>query len=115
MWFAVSYRITDEALADIDEIQDYIEQKQQNAPGAEVVQDYLFNAFERIARNPRQCGGRARPDITSRPVKFLTVRRYVVIYDDRLDPVTIIAVAGGRRDLAQLLADDPRYPETSDE
>ena len=115
MWFAVSYRITDEALADIDEIQDYIEQKQLNGPGAEVVQGYLFDAFERIARNPRQCGGRVRPDITSRPVKFLTVRRYVVIYDDRSDPVTIIAVTGGRRDLAQLLADDPRYPETSDE
>ena len=80
-----------------------------------MVENYLFKAFERIARNPLHCGGRSRPDITSRPIKFLTVEKYVAIYDDRLLPATIIAVGEGRHDLVRLLTDDPRYLGTLDE
>ena len=87
----------------------------QNSQGAEIVENYLFEAFERIARSPRACGGRLRPDITTKPVKFLTVRRYMVIYDDRSEPVVIVAVAGVRQDLGQLLTSDRRFAADQDE
>lgn len=111
----MTYRVTDQALADLDAIRAYIEHEMQNPQAAEVVENYLFEAFERIARNPRMCGGRARPDITAKPIKFLTVRKYMVIYDDRSEPITIIAVAGGRQDLPGILSKDPRYSQTFDD
>jgi plasmid stabilization system protein ParE len=105
----VLYRITDEALGDLDEINDFIANRSQNPRGAETVETYLFDAFERIGRSPDRCGGKSWPHITTLPVKFLTVRKYIVIYDDRSLPVNIVAVVGGRRDLERLFAADTRY------
>lgn len=73
------------------------------------MQRYLFQAFERIGADPSRCRGEPWPHVTSLPVKFLTVRKYVVIYDDTTIPVGIVAVAGARQDLAQLLNTDKRY------
>ena len=105
----MSYRLTDEAIDDLDEIQEFIARRSKNRRGAEVVENYLFAAFERIGKDPGRCGGKAWPYVTSLPVKFLTVRKYVVVYDDRATPVNILAIAGIRQDLQRLLAADPRY------
>ena len=39
----------------------------------------------------------------------------MVIYDDRSEPITLIAVAGGRQDLPGILSKDPRYSQTFDD
>jgi plasmid stabilization system protein ParE len=107
--WTVPYRLAPQAAADLDEINHFIVVRMGNPMGAQVVADYLFAAFDAIGRDPENCGGKARPDITSKPVKFLVVRKYVVIFDGRVEPVRILAVAGIRQDLARLLSHDARY------
>ncbi len=109
------YQLTDEAIDDLDEIYDFISRRRQNQHGAETVEAYLIEAFERIGLAPKRCGGKAWPDLTALPVKFLTVRRYVIIYDDRFMPVRIIAIIGGSRDFKRLLSDDPRFVDTDED
>lgn len=104
------YRLTRQAVDDLDEITDFIARRMQNPRGAKVVEDYLFEAFERIGRDPDRCGGKSMPELTRKPVKFLLTGKYFVIYDDRTNPVFILAIAGGRRDLPRLLAEDERFP-----
>ena len=103
------YQLTDEAIEDLDEIQDFIARRSRNPQGADVVQQYLFDAFQRIGRDPARCGGKPWAHVTSLPVKFLTVRKYVVVYDDRIAPVSIIAIVGGRQDLQRLFGVGPRF------
>lgn len=111
---SVAYVLTTKARRDLDDILSWIEGEMRNPQGAEVVENYLFDSFERIGRDPTKCGGHSRTDLTAKPVKFLTIRKYVIIYDDRTDPVRILAVAGGRQNLARLLARDSRYSDLSD-
>ena len=105
----MSYRLAARAIADLDEIRRFIEVEKGNPKGAEIVSDYLFAASEAIGRDPNGSRGRARPEITDKSVKFLAVRKYVVIYDDRVDPIRILGVAGVRQNLPQLLSEDVRY------
>ena len=63
---AVSFELAIEAQEDLKEIQRYIIVEKNNEHGAEVVSNYLLEAFEKIGDDPARCGGRERPDITSR-------------------------------------------------
>lgn len=99
----MAWRLAAKALADLREIDDFINRRKENPNGAVVVSKYLFDVFDRIGRDPIRCGGRLRPDITTKRVKFLTVRRYVVIYDDSRDPVIILRIAGARQNFVRLL------------
>lgn len=101
--------MSQEALQDLDEIDDFIARRSENPSGADVVQRYLFQAFERIGADPSRCRGKPWPHVTRLRVKFLTVRKYVIIYDDSTNPVGIVAVVGARQDLAQLLNTDKRF------
>ncbi len=112
---SASYLITDEAIDDLDEIDDFIARRMGNPANAEVVRLYLKDAFERIGEAPARCGGKTWPHVTDLPVKFLTVRKFVLIYDDRVNPVRIIGIAGGRQDFERLLGSDPRYREFGDD
>jgi toxin ParE1/3/4 len=47
--------------------------------------------------------GHAREDLTDRPLKFWSVYSYLVVYDPAGDPLTIVAVLHGARDVAQIL------------
>lgn len=111
----MGYRLTKRTIAEMKEIDTFIAHVKQNPAGADVVEEYLFEAFERIGADPARCGGRHRPEITKRPYKFLTVEKYVVVYDDRTDPVWIVGVVGGRRNLPALFASDERFPTPEDE
>jgi plasmid stabilization system protein ParE len=44
-----------------------------------------------------------REDLTDRPLKFWSVYSYLVVYDPAGDPLTIVAVPHGARDVAQIL------------
>ena len=47
--------------------------------------------------------GHAREDLTDRPLKFWSVHSYQVVYDPDGDPMTIVAVLHGARNVAQIL------------
>jgi len=44
-----------------------------------------------------------REDLTDRRLKFWSVYSYLVVYDPVGDPLTIVAVLHGVRDVAQIL------------
>lgn len=61
----------------------------------------LEDAFVLLASRPGI--GHAREDLTERPLRFWSVYSYLVVYDPASDPVTIITVLHGARDVAQIL------------
>jgi plasmid stabilization system protein ParE len=49
--------------------------------------------------------GHGRENLTDRPLKLWSVYSYLVVYDPAGDPLTIVAVLHGARDIAQILKD----------
>jgi plasmid stabilization system protein ParE len=95
----LAYRLTERAEADVDAITDFI--AADNIDAAVKVVLALEDAFVLLASRPGI--GHARADLTDRPLKFWSVYSYLVVYDPASDPLTIIAVLHGARDVAQIL------------
>lgn len=94
-----SFRLTPEARQQVDEIGEFIAQDSIDA--ALRVYDALEEAFELLADNPDI--GHTREDLTDRPVKFWSVFSYLVIYNPTSDPLKIVSVMHGARDVGRLL------------
>ena len=47
--------------------------------------------------------GHVREDLTSRPVKFWPVYSYLIVYDPKTEPIQIVRVLHGNRDIEQVL------------
>lgn len=95
------YRLTPNARDDVDAIGAFI--AGENATAALRVLDALEQAFEELATTPGM--GHTRVDLTDRPVKFLKVYSYLVVYDPASMPLTVVAVLHGARDIEQMLRD----------
>jgi plasmid stabilization system protein ParE len=93
------YRLTPSAQQDVDRITDFI--AEDNVEAALPVHDALEEAFRHLAEMPGL--GHTRADLTVRPVKFLSVSSYLVVYDPASTPLTVIAVLHGARDVGNLL------------
>lgn len=87
------YGLHPQAYSDLDEIRDYIAQDSPDA--ADRVIDEIFDCFERLAQFPGL--GHARPDLTSRGLRFVAVRGYLIAYASERKPLRIVAVLHGRR------------------
>jgi toxin ParE1/3/4 len=87
------YALHPEAFADLDDIRGY---KAQDDPDAadRVISD-IFDSIRGLVRFPHQ--GHKRPDLTSRPLKFILVREYLIAYAPDEEPLWIVAVVHGRR------------------
>ena len=96
---SASYVLTPEAQAHINEIGAYIAQDSVDA--ALKVYDALEEAFGLLAEQPGL--GHSRQDLTDRPLRFWTVYSYLVVYDPESQPLAIIAVLHGARDVEKLL------------
>lgn len=97
-----SFRLTPSAIDDIDAIWNYI--VRDNLDAADAVEDAIRNACKVLARSPLH--GHVRPALTSLPVRFWTVPRYpnyVIVYRPDSNPVQILRVLHGRRNLKKLL------------
>ena len=94
------YVLGSHARLDLEEIWDYIADDSINAADRWI--DKLFEGFETIARMPGI--GHRRQDLTEYPVLFWTVGEYLIVYRDRpAQPVEIVAVAQGARDIPSFL------------
>ena len=94
-----AYRLTKRAEADVEAIADFIA-----ADSVDVAVKVLLaleDAFVLLASEPGI--GHAREDLTDRALKFWSVYSYLVVYDPVGDPLTIVAVLHGARDVAQIL------------
>ena len=88
------YTLLPEALADLEEIREYIAEDSPDA--ADCVVDEILDAAAALAPMPHM--GHRRPDLTSGPFRFWTVRSYLVVYAPEESPLLVVAVLHGSRD-----------------
>ncbi len=100
---ALGYRLTQAAETDVVEIIQYLAERSDDA--AQSVFRALEDAFNRLASHPHI--GHAREDLTARPVKFLSVFSYLVVYAPETSPLQIIRVLHGARDVGALMKKAP--------
>lgn len=87
------YDFHPEALIDLDEIREYI--AEDNPVAADRVIDEFEATLEALVSFPLR--GHKRPDLTSRPLRFILVREYLIAYAPDENPLWIVAVIHGRR------------------
>ena len=81
------------AAADITNIWEFIAE---NSPqGAGRVREAILEAIRGLVRFPQQ--GHQRRDLSSRPLRFRTVRNYLIAYAPDKKPLLVVAVLHGRR------------------
>ena len=93
------YRLTAPARTDVSEIRRYI--ARDNRDAAVRVAREIFDTFSAIAQHPEI--GHLREDLTTKPVKFFSVRHYMIIYDPKSRPLTVLRVLSGYRDIASVV------------
>jgi antitoxin ParD1/3/4 len=81
------------AAQDITEIWEFIAQDSPLA--AERVREEILETVRHLVPFPRQ--GHTRPDLSSRLLRFQTIRDYLIAYAADEKPLVVIAVLHGRR------------------
>jgi toxin ParE1/3/4 len=81
------------AAQDITDIWEYI--AADNPLAARRVREEILNAIRRLVPFPHQ--GHQCPDLTSRPLRFILVREYLIAYAPDEKPLWVVAVMHGRR------------------
>jgi antitoxin ParD1/3/4/toxin ParE1/3/4 len=92
--------ITEQGLADIEDIVRYI--AEDNVQAALEVESDFYDAFDLIAENPKI--GHLKPEWTQKSYRLWTVRKhYLIIYDDRGNQPCILRIVSSYRDVEPLL------------
>ena len=100
------YALTPRATADIFDIWSYIAGDNQDA--ADRVEQAIYDACAFVAKAPMR--GHSRPDLTTRPLRFWTLTRYpsyTVVYRLDTDPLQVVAVLHGKRNIRSILKQSP--------
>src|SRR6476469_7739408 len=87
------FKLHPEAARDITEIWDYIVEENPLAAGR--VREDILDTIRKLVPFPHQ--GHKRQDLTSLPLRFQTVRNYIIAYAPDEKPLLVIAVLHGRR------------------
>jgi toxin ParE1/3/4 len=87
------YAFHPEAEADINDIWEYI--AADNPAAADRVTAEIEKALDNLVPFPGT--GHRRPDLTSRPLRFIVVREYLIAYAPDEKPLWVVAVMHGRR------------------
>jgi toxin ParE1/3/4 len=96
------YVLAPEAALDLLQIWRYIK-KHASLEMAHRVESAIRGKIAYLARNPG--GGHWRKDLTDEPVKFFPVYSYLIVYRPETNPLQVVVILHGRRDLEQLLKD----------
>jgi plasmid stabilization system protein ParE len=100
------YALTPLAKADIFAIWSYIANDSEES--ADRVEIAIYDACAFLVDGPMR--GHSRPDFTTRALRFWTVARYpnyTVVYRPGTNPVQIVAVLHGKRNIKQTLKQRP--------
>jgi plasmid stabilization system protein ParE len=87
------YAFHPEARFDLDEIWEYI--RADNLDAADRIIAEILSAIRALVKFPSQ--GHKRPDLTSRPLRFIVMRDYLIAYAPNERPLWVVAVMHGRR------------------
>jgi plasmid stabilization system protein ParE len=99
---STDYILAPAALADIDEIADFLAAVDPEAALKAV--DAIYDGCELLAGRPHL--GHARPDLTRHDVFFWGIaRRYAIVYR-KAQPLQIVRVLAWRRDIERVLKDE---------
>jgi len=93
------FRLSPEAAQDIIDIYEYIAQDSVDA--AERVRAEIYDAILGLTDLPGK--GHRREDLTGRPLLFWPVRMYQVIYRQHSQPLDVVAVLHGKRNIKRVL------------
>lgn len=96
------YQFTPLASEDLCEIWSFIAQDNPNA--ADRVEAAIFRACDLVADAP--LAGQIRRDLTSLPLRFWVVQpysNYLIVYDPRTNPLQVIRIIHGARNLPSIL------------
>lgn len=86
------YALHPRAYDDLDDIREYVARKSPAA--ADRLVDEIFDSIQSIAAFPH--AGHQLPALTSRPLRFLVVREYLIAYAPK-NPLWVVAVLHARR------------------
>ena len=92
--------LSPEARDDLREIRDYI--ARDSADAARRVLSELRAAMRRLAEMPEM--GHFREDLAHEPLRFWPVHSYLIIYRPDRNPLEVVRVLSGYRDIAELLS-----------
>ena len=65
------------------------------------MQSELYETFDALARMPGQ--GHQREDLTNKSVLFFPLYSYLIVYQPTVDPIRILTVVHGRRNVKRVL------------
>jgi plasmid stabilization system protein ParE len=87
------YVLHPEAYNDLDGIWEFI--AEDNLDAADRVREEIYEAIRKLLPFPYQ--GHRRPDLTSRPLRFIAVYEYPIAFAPDENPLLVLAVLHGRR------------------
>jgi plasmid stabilization system protein ParE len=87
------YGFHPEARVDLDEIWEFI--RADNLAAADRMIAEILSAIRALVPFPGQ--GHQRPDLTSRPLRFILVYEYLIAYAPNEKPLWVVAIIHGRR------------------
>jgi toxin ParE1/3/4 len=97
------YILAPAAKADLIQIRDFLVQKSNRWVAARVLRE-LRDGMERLAGTPGM--GHLRLDLVNEALRFYSVYKYLIIYRAALQPLQIVRVLHGARDVRSIL-DEP--------
>jgi antitoxin ParD1/3/4 len=89
----ITYDLHPQARLDLDEIWEFI--RRDNLDAADKVIADILASIDALVPFPKR--GHKRPDLTSRPLRFILVSDYLIAYAPQEKPLWIVAVMHGRR------------------
>ena len=95
------YLLAPAAQSDLKEIWNYSAVELQNPDAADRIRDELFDAMRLLAQTPGM--GHFRSDLAREPLRFWHVRDYLIIYRSERQPIEIVRVLHGARDVRAVL------------
>jgi plasmid stabilization system protein ParE len=96
-----TYRLTPTAQHDLDAIAEYIAVEASVERAMKVLREFR-EAFRKLGDMPGI--GHFREDLLDRRYKFWSVHSYVIVYRWETEPIQVVAVVHGARDLEAFLA-----------
>ena len=103
---AALYEISPEAQNDLFEVWSRI--AGDSIELANRVDNEFHELFVSLARMPGQ--GHTRTDLTKRPVLFFPIYSFLVVYQQDVKPLRIMAVLRGKRNVKRILRERPVSP-----